>query len=127
MPLSQSFTWAGLFPLNAPKTPKFCSEAWKPGWGQGWLVASHPQHAPPARDALGCGAWPSGRCVPDDEASRVRGGSHCPGPPRFWQWWQLCKGLGPGEELAPPLRCQPLMAAGGSLAPVGLLWLCLGG
>ncbi|XP_074895432.1 uncharacterized protein LOC142036208 [Buteo buteo] len=39
--------------------------------------------------------------------------------------WQLCKGLGPGEDLAPPLRCQPLTAARGSLAPVGLLWLCL--
>ncbi|XP_069651599.1 immunoglobulin gamma-1 heavy chain-like [Haliaeetus albicilla] len=101
------------------KPPSFAQRLGNQGGGKGgW-------HAPPARDALGCGAWLSGCCVPDDEASRVRGGSHCPGPPRFWQQWQLCKGLGPGEELAPPLRCQPLMAAGGSLSPVGLLWLCL--
>ncbi|KAM6037701.1 uncharacterized protein LJ206_000007 isoform 6-T6 [Theristicus caerulescens] len=44
---------------------------------------------------------------------------------RFRQRWQLCRTAQPWGGAGPPVQHQPVMVAGGSLAPVGLLWLCL--
>lgn len=89
-------------------------------------MASHPQHSLSARDAPVCGLWPSARCIPSDEGSGV-GVVAAQGPRGFGSGGSSAEGLSPGEELVPPLRRWPPMAAGGLLAPVGLLWLCLGG